>query len=121
MQGETNFLDFALPVGEGGTATGNFWLTKQFFNSYFFDWPFFGRATILLRNIPSDSNFNVWLYDANKQFLGRGDPATYGGQKSVSRTLEPGRYYILVERIFPKDPPNPNDFYSVSVIREPGR
>jgi N-acetylneuraminic acid mutarotase len=121
VEGETNFLDYALPVGEGGTATGNFWQSNQFYNSYYFDWPYFGRATILLRDIPSDSNFNVWLYDARKLFLGRGDPATYGGQKSVSRTLEPGRYYILVQRIFPKDLPDPNDYYSVSVIREPGR
>ena len=37
------------------------------------------------------------------------------GNKEVSLTIQPGRYYVVVQRIFPKDLPNPNVHYEVGV------
>lgn len=115
MIGAENLLANALPVDVNTTATGNFRESTQFYNPYFFDWPILGRVTVRLRNIPADSNFNISVYDANKLLRGQGNTALYGGEKVVSLTLRPGRYFIVVERIFPKDLPDPNDFYVVSV------
>ncbi len=37
------------------------------------------------------------------------------GPKTVSLTIPPGRYYVVIERVFPKDPPNPNDVYHLTL------
>ena len=110
--GGTNFLDSASPFALGTTITGNFSLPEQFYNPYYFDWFTNSRASIRLTNIPSSSNFNVLVYDSQKRLLGQGS-VFYGGEKWVDLTLAPGRYYILIERLFPDTLPNPNDFYSL--------
>ena len=111
--GGTNFLDFASPIALGTTVTGNFSQSVQFYNPYFFDWFVNGRASIRLTNIPSSSNFNVLVYDSQKRLLGQGSSVVSKPEKWVDLTLAPGRYYILIERIFPNALPNPNDFYSL--------
>lgn len=115
--GGDNFLAYASPIAENSTVTGNFSESVQFYNPYFFDWLQPGRATIRLSNIPDDSNFSFAVYDSQKVQLVQADQAIYGGVKSESLTLAPGRYYILVERLFPKDLPSPNDFYQLSLTR----
>lgn len=94
---------------------GNFTESTQFYNPYYFDWPVFGRANIRLSNIPSDSNFNISVYDSQKVLRGRGNAAIFGGEKNVALTLAPGRYYVIVERLFPKDLPDPGDFYQLTL------
>ncbi len=113
--GSDNLLNNAVGLPIDGRLSGNFAESTQFYNPYFFDWPVFGRATIRLSNIPANSNFNISVYDSQKVLRGQGNTALYGGEKTVSLTLAPGRYYILVERIFPKDLPNPADFYRLSL------
>ncbi len=115
--GGDNFLAYASPIGENSSATGNFSQSVQFYNPYFFDWLEPGRATIRLSHIPHDSNYSFAVYDSQKVELVQADQALYGGEKAESLTLAPGRYYILVERLFPKDVPNPNDFYQLSLTR----
>ncbi len=114
--GSDNLLIWATYLPLNGPLSGNFVLSDQFYNAYYFDWPAFGRATIRLGNIPSDSNFNIAVYDAGKVLRGQSNPALYGGEKTVQVTLMPGRYYVVVQRIFPKDLPNSDDFYSLGVF-----
>lgn len=109
--GADNFLTNGLPLTLNVPAAGNFSASTQFYNPYYFDWLQFGRATIRLSNIPDDSNFNISVYDIYKVLLAQGNTALYGGEKSVSVTLKPGRYFVVVERIFPKDLPDPGDYY----------
>lgn len=116
--GSDNLLNNAVAVPLNTPLSGNFSQATQFYNPYFFDWPTFGRATVRLGNIPADTNFNISVYDSQKIIRGQGNTALYGGEKVVSLTLAPGRYYILVERIFPKDLPDPSDFYRLSLTRE---
>lgn len=116
--GSDNLLNNAVGLPLGASLSGNFTDSTQFYNPYFFDWPAFGRARIRLSNIPADSNFNISVYDAHKLLRGQGNTALYGGEKTVSLTLAPGRYYVLVERLFPKDLPDPADFYRLTLTRE---
>lgn len=109
--GLPNLLEMALPLGFNSETSGNFSVSTQFFNPYYFDWPSFGRAKVLLSNIPANSNFNISVYDSQKVLRGRGNTTLYGGQKEVSVTLAPGRYYVVVERIFPKDLADPAGVY----------
>ncbi len=114
--GSDNLLFWATYVPLNSPLSGNFVRSDQFYNAYYFDWPAFGRATIRLGNIPADSNFNVAVYDAGKVLRGHSNPALYGGEKTVQVTLMPGTYYVVVQRIFPKDLPNSDDFYSLGVF-----
>lgn len=110
-----NLLELASPLAINVPATGNFVESTQFFNPYYFDWPVFGRASIRLSDIPADTNFNISVYDANKVLRGQGNTSLYGGEKVVDLTLAPGRYYVIVQRIFPKDLPDPADHYRLVV------
>ncbi|MEZ4517025.1 MAG: kelch repeat-containing protein [Chloroflexota bacterium] len=114
--GGANFLNSASPLALNAPATGRFTESDQFYNAYYFDWFEFGRASVRLTNIPSDSNFNVLVYDSQKRLRGQGD-VLFGGEKWVDVTLEPGRYYVLVERLFPKDLPDPNDYYNLLLTK----
>lgn len=113
--GADNFLANSTQLLINAPVSGNFSQSTQFYNPYYFDWPVFGRATIRLSNIPSDSNFNISVYDSYKVLRGQGNTALYGGEKTVSLTLDPGRYYVVVERLFPKDLPDPGDFYRLTL------
>jgi hypothetical protein len=99
--GIDNFLGRSTPLPVGVPISANFVESTQFYNAYYFDWPAFGRAVVRLSNIPSDSNFNIAIYDGAKVVIGEGDRALYGGEKIVPLTLIPGRYFIVVERIYP--------------------
>lgn len=111
--GDFNFLDSADPLAINTSITARFVDSKQFYNAYYFDWFEFVRGSVRLQNIPSDSNFNVLVYDSQKRLLGQGDDALFGGEKFVDLTLAPGRYYILVERLSPTGVPDPNDYYTL--------
>jgi hypothetical protein len=71
----------------------------DFFDAFFFDQPNTSTVTIRLSQIPSGSDYNITVYDANKSVRGSG---TLGGNQSEAVTLflPAGRYYIMVERIF---------------------
>lgn len=113
--GYENLLNKAQGLPQNVAVFGNFAESTQFYNPYFFDWPAFGRVTLRLSDIPADSNFNISVYDSQKILRGRGNTALYGGEKIVSLTLAPGRYYVIAERIFPKDLPNPSVYYRLTL------
>jgi len=112
--GSDNVLFWATYLPLNTTVNGNFERSDQFYNPYYFDWPAFGRATVRLRNIPENTNYNIAVYDANKVLYGEGNTAITGN-KDVALTMLPGRYYVVVQRIFPKDLPNRNVVYELSV------
>ena len=115
--GSDNVLFWATYLPLNTSVSGNFERADQFYNPYSFDWPVFGRAIVRLRNIPENTNYNIAVYDANKRLYGEGNTAVTGN-KEVSVTLLPGRYYVVVQRIFPKDLPNPHVHYDLGVFTE---
>ncbi|MCA9956884.1 MAG: hypothetical protein KC434_19270, partial [Anaerolineales bacterium] len=71
----------------------------DFFDAYYFDQPNTSIVTVRLSQIPTGSNYDLTVYDANKSVRGS---STQVGSLSEATTLllPPGRYYIMVERIF---------------------
>jgi hypothetical protein len=71
----------------------------DFFDAFYFDQTSEGLVTVRLSQIPSGSDYNVTIYDANKRVRGSG---TLAGNQSeaVTLLLPAGRYYVMVERIF---------------------
>jgi len=71
----------------------------DFFDAFYFDQPNTSIVTVRLSQIPTGSNYDLTVYDANKSVRGS---STQVGSLSEATTLllPPGRYYIMVERIF---------------------
>jgi hypothetical protein len=71
----------------------------DFFDAFYFDQPNASTVTVRLSQIPSGSDYNITIYDANKSVRGSG---TLAGNQSeaVTLLLASGRYYVMVERIF---------------------
>jgi N-acetylneuraminic acid mutarotase len=111
--GADNLLADGQPLYLNTPVSGNFVHSNQFFNAYYFDWLTFGRATLRLTNVPADTDYNLFVYDTYKVVLGSGVALT--GDETVSVTLEPGRYFVVVQRVFPKDLPNPNVLYTLTL------
>jgi N-acetylneuraminic acid mutarotase len=114
--GSDNLLSNSTPLALNEPVSGNFVESTQFFNPYMFDWPTFGRAVLRLTDVPSNTNFNISVYDRFKVLRAQGNTALTG-DKMVSMTLEPARYYVVVERLFPKDLPDPADVYQLTLSR----
>ncbi len=71
----------------------------DFFDAFYFDQPNTSTITVRLSQIPSGSDYNITVYDANKSV--RGSSTLAGNQnEAVTLLLPAGRYYIMVERIF---------------------
>ena len=71
----------------------------DFFDAFYFDQTSTDFITARLSQIPSGSDYNIIVYDDNKSVLGS---STKAGNldEAVTLFLPPGRYYIMVERIF---------------------
>ncbi len=116
--GANNLLADGQPLYFDQPVAGNFIHSDQFFNAYYFDVLSLSRVTLWLTNVPDTANYNITLYDLSKVQLGKGN-GTLAGNTSVSLTLYPGRYFVVVERIFPKDLPDPNIVYHLTLTRDP--
>jgi hypothetical protein len=106
------FLAEAVPLAIGVPQEGNFVSNKQYYKAYYFDWPAFGRATVFLSQIPDDWNLDLAVYNYDKQILGESHNLP-GQDEFVSLTLAPGRYYAVVQRLYPPSDIDPNVFYRI--------
>lgn len=106
------FLMTAIPLPPGLSREDRFVANEQFDIAYYFDWPAFGRADVHLSQIPDSWNLDLMLYNSDKQIM---DSSTNlnGHDEHVSATLAPGRYYVVVHRIFPASDIDPNVFYRI--------
>ena len=89
----------ARPLVFNAAQIHQFYDTFDFFDAYYFDQPNTSTVTVRLSQIPSGSDYNITVYDANKSV--RGSSTLAGNQsEAVTLLLPAGRYYIMVERIF---------------------
>ncbi len=83
----------------------NFDNRNDYYDVYTFELSALPAVTINLTQVPADSNYDIAIYDASKQIQGKGD-RLQGLDESVPLTLLAGRYYIVVERVWPGGDPN---------------
>lgn len=101
---DDNFTQ-ARPLAVNVPQFRNFDNSKDFFDVYYFDLSSLSTITTNLTQVPSDSDYNLAIYDANKLLWGKSENLV-GANESVKLTLSAGRYYVMVERIWPFNEPN---------------
>jgi hypothetical protein len=103
----------ALPLNQA--MLGYFIAPDDYFDVYAFDIPSFRGVTVILRNIPAGSDYNIDLYSADKVWLGTSSNIG-SNNEDLPISLEAGRYYIMVERVFPPPGSDPStDPYVIKV------
>lgn len=88
----------AVPLNQ--PVLGYFVAPEDFVDAYFFDVPSFRGVTVMLRNIPLGSDYNLHVYTSDKVWMGSSINVG-NNNEDVPLTLEAGRYYFMVERVFP--------------------
>lgn len=102
---DDNF-EAARPIAVNTAQNGRFFASTDFFSAYTFQVNTFGRVQVHLTHIPSGSDSNLYLYNSNKELIGVSEN---GGStnEAILLTLTPGRYYVMVQRIFGPFDANP--------------
>jgi hypothetical protein len=78
----------------------NFDNNDDYFDVYYFNLTASTNITVKLSQIPSDSNYDVFVYDDNKFLWGKGDNVFNGVSEVITlNQLAAGRYYVMVERV----------------------
>ena len=95
----------ARPLALNAAEYRNFDNRDDYYDVYTFELSALTDVTIKLTQVPSDSNYDIAIYDVNKQIQGKGE-RLQGLDESVPLTLFDGRYYIVVERVWPGGDPN---------------
>jgi hypothetical protein len=81
-------------------AAGAFLSPDDFVDAYFFDVPTLRSVTIHLSNIPEGSNYDLYVYTGAKSLLGYSENVG-NNNEAVTVNVGQGRYYVIVERVFP--------------------
>lgn len=90
----------------------NFDNIRDLYDVYYFDLSASTAVTIRLTQIPANSDYNLTLYDANKLRYGSSlNPGTL--DETIATTLGAGRYYLIVQRVFPAGDPNTGNYQIV--------
>ncbi|HFE66774.1 MAG TPA: hypothetical protein ENJ93_05890 [Chloroflexi bacterium] len=102
MNGAGDFDDnfsVARPLSFNAPHNGDFAQPTDFFDAYTFNVNVFTPVTIRLSQIPASSEYRLTLFNNNKSVLGESSqPGNL--DKVIQTALGPGRYYLMVERIY---------------------
>lgn len=84
----------------------NFDGSTDLYDTYFFNLPNTQAVAVRLRDVPAGADYDLTLHNSNKLLLG--ESRNTGSQdEEIALTLTPGRYYLMVERVYPgSDPPD---------------
>lgn len=84
----------------------------DYFDTFHFDLTTPRSVWVQLRNIPSGSDYNLYVYDSNKTLWGQSkNIKPSDGENVVLNNLAPGRYYVVVERTFPLNRPETQPYW----------
>lgn len=107
---DDNFAD-ARPLAFNVPQYHNFNNNEDFYDVFYFDLKTLASVTVRLSQIPNDSNYDVFVYNSQKELRGAGENVFLGMSETVKTSLLPaGRYYIMVKRIEPLGIPNKADY-----------
>jgi len=109
------FLD-ATNIALYQTVRQDFAARDDFFDIFRFYAPDPGVYEALVRSIPEGHNYDVYLYNANKYFVGKGENIGNNNEVAETLPLTPGFYYAVVVRVF--GPPT-TDPYTIMVRPQP--
>jgi hypothetical protein len=97
----------AVPIGFHQPQFHGFLDPKDYVHFYFFDIAEPTKVGARLEHIPAGSNYDLHIYNQNKGRLTTGaNPGNLGEYLDVE--IIPGRYYVIVERVFPPPGAVPN-------------
>lgn len=100
-------LTTAVPIGFHQPQFHGFLAPKDYIHFFFFDIAEPTRVGATLQQIPGSSNYDLHIYNENKGRLVSG--ANLGNlDENLGVEIIPGRYYVIVERIFPPAGAEPN-------------
>jgi hypothetical protein len=103
---DDTFAD-ARRIAVGQALLGTFYSPDDYVDVYYFDLsvPYSFEAT--LSNMPVGVNNDLVIYTNNKVFLGRSENPGAIDEK-ITGTLNPGRYFLVVERVTPPPGSDPH-------------
>lgn len=84
----------------------NFDTSDDRFDIYYFDLSATSTITARLTQVPNDSDYNLYIYDLDKDRKGKSENLLGANEAITLNNLLPGRYYVVVERIWPSGIPN---------------
>ncbi len=110
-----SFAD-AWPISRNSTISQNFSSTRTLVNVYSFTVSQLSQIQVALTGVASTANVNLYLYGENKTLLQSDESPFPGNNKTITRVLNPGRYYVMVRYNFSFNFPNDlSDYYQLRV------
>ncbi len=103
---DDNFGD-ARRIVVGQALTGAFYSPDDYVDVYYFDLSIPYSFEAILSNMPIGVDNDLAIYRSNKVFLGRSSNPGATNEK-ITGTLNPGRYYLVVERVTPPPGSDPH-------------
>ncbi|MFW5943435.1 MAG: Kelch repeat-containing protein, partial [Chloroflexota bacterium] len=102
-----NTLEEAVPVALNQEVWNNYSENDDFFDFYRFRVTDNARYQAEVTNIPAESNYDVFIYNSDKQLVGDSQNVGTLNELAVTHPLTPGFYYVMVLRSFgqPTDEP----------------
>ncbi|MCP4357850.1 MAG: hypothetical protein GY796_07535 [Chloroflexi bacterium] len=111
---EDNTLATARSLSLNNWVGGDYEESTDFYNFYTFFINNSGTVTAKLRDIPSGSDYDLYLFNYNKLILGGSNNAGNLDETITLNSLPTGRYYILVERIVGQ---SDDSYYRLGVLK----
>ncbi|MCI0399459.1 MAG: pre-peptidase C-terminal domain-containing protein [Chloroflexi bacterium] len=103
---DDNFLE-ARPLAFNQSQFHYFVHPDDYVDVFYFDVPSTRLVTIRLNHLGSGNDFDIHLYNSNKFWLA--SSTNIGNiDEVITIALGPGRYYVIVERMFPPPGTNPS-------------
>ena len=114
--GNNHSLADAWPISRNSTISQNFSSTRTLVNFYSFTVPQLSQIQVALTGVASTANVNLYLYGENKTLLQNDESPFPGIDKTITRVLNPGRYYVIVRYSSSSNFPNDlSDYYQLRV------
>jgi hypothetical protein len=88
---------------------------RQLVNVYKFDVNQQSAVQVALTSVAADAQVNLYLYNDNKLIIERDENPFPGMDKTVSASLRPGTYYVMVKYISSFNDNDVNDYYHLRV------
>lgn len=112
---ENHSFDSAKSVAINTTISQNFASTRQLVNVYQFEVNQQSSVQIALTGVAAEATINLYLYNDNKLIVEKDDSPFPGKDKTITASLRPGTYYVMVRYLFSPNANDINDYYQLRI------